>query len=235
MGKTCANQGRAGRAGAWRPRRMVRNIFFTSPLVYRRRGRKKALNFVSPTAYGYETNALLLTRRQAKPLFHFCLPIIAWVFLKVKFIFEARMDKARRKRPDETGCSVSNKSTRCQENECFIFLNCIIFLCRPSKGLALRRVRSANFQFAVASRANALPSFVTFGDGRSEAAFTRLEVRGRPKGPRRTGTPTRRSRGWGEKENDRGSGHLGRSSNRQSRFCGLDMKGPRPLHTSPEQ
>ena len=74
---------------------------------------------------------------------------------------------------------------------------------------------------------------VTFGDGRSEAAFTRLEVRGRPKGPRRTGTPTRRSRGWGEKENDKGSGHLGRSSNRQSRFCGLNMKGLRPLHASP--
>ena len=74
--------------------------------------------------------------------------------------------------------SVSKKSTRCQENECFIFLSCIIFLCRPSKGFALRRVRLANFQFAVASRANALPSFVTFGDGRSEAAFTRLEARG---------------------------------------------------------
>ena len=58
---------------------------------------------------------------------------------------------------------------------------------------------------------------VTFGDGRSEAAFTRLEVRGRPKGPRRTGTPTRRSRGWGEKENDRRSGHLGRSDGAASK------------------
>ena len=52
------------------------------------------------------------------------------------------------------------KSTRCHENEFFIFMSCIIFLCRPSKGFAFRRVRSANFQFAVASRANALPSFV---------------------------------------------------------------------------
>ena len=131
--------------------------------------------------------------------------------------------------------SVSKKSTRCQENEYFIFLSCIIFFCRPSKGFALRRVRSANFQFAVASRANALPPFVTFGDGWSEAAFTRLEVRGRPKGPRRTGTPTRRSRGWGEKKNDIGSGHLGRSSVRQSRPCGLNMKGLRPLHASPKR
>ena len=73
---------------------------------------------------------------------------------------------------------MSKKSTRCQENEYFIFLSCIIFFCRPSKGFALRRVRSAKFQFAVASRANALPPFVTFGDGRSEAAFTRLEARG---------------------------------------------------------
>jgi hypothetical protein len=55
------------------------------------------------------------------------------------------------------GFSVSKKSTRCQENECFIFLSCIIFLCRPSKGVALRRVRLANLQFAIASRANALP------------------------------------------------------------------------------
>ena len=58
---------------------------------------------------------------------------------------------------------------------------------------------------------------VTFGDGRPEAAFTRLEVRGRPKGPRRTGTPARRSRGWGEKENDIGSGHLGRSDGAASK------------------
>ena len=34
-------------------------------------------------------------------------------------------------------------------------------------------------------------------------------------------------------ENDIRSGHLGRSSNRQSRFCGLNMKGLRPLHASP--
>ena len=58
---------------------------------------------------------------------------------------------------------------------------------------------------------------VTFGDGQSKAAFTRLEVRGRPKGPRRTGTPARRSRGWGEKENDKGSGHLGRSDGAASK------------------
>ena len=79
-----------------------------------------------------------------------------------------------------------DKVNTLRKNEIFIFPSCIIFLCRPSKGFALRRVRSANFQFAVASRANALPPFVTFGDGRSEVAFTRLEVRGRPKGPRRT-------------------------------------------------
>ena len=48
-------------------------------------------------------------------------------------------------------------STPFEKMKFFIFSSCIIFLCRPSKGFALRRVRSANFQFAVASRANALP------------------------------------------------------------------------------
>ena len=50
-----------------------------------------------------------------------------------------------------------DKVNTLRKNEFFIFSSCIIFLCRPSKGFALRRVRSANFQFAVASRANALP------------------------------------------------------------------------------
>ena len=63
---------------------------------------------------------------------------------------------------------------------------------------------------------------------RSEAAFTRLEVRGRPKGPRRTGTPARRSRGWGEKENDRGSGHLGRSSGAASKSPILPSRSAKP-------
>ena len=40
---------------------------------------------------------------------------------------------------------------------------------------------------------------------------------------------------WQRPENDIGSGHLGRSSNRQSRFCGLNMKGLRPLHASPNE
>ena len=79
--------------------------------------------------------------------------------------------------------SVSKKSTRCQENEYFIFLSCIIFLYRPSKGFALRRVRLANFQFAVASRANALPSFSPLATAGRRPRLRGWRFEDGPKGP----------------------------------------------------
>ena len=93
-----------------------------------------------------------------------------------------------------------DKVNTLRKNEIFIFSSCIIFFCRPSKGFALRRVRSANFQFAVASRANALPSFVTFGDGRSEAAFTRLKARGQRLSAPQGRNPGQVKRGPGREE-----------------------------------
>ena len=69
-------------------------------------------------------------------------------------------------RSDKRGCplpeqhpSVSKKSTRCQENEYFIFLSCIIFLCRPYPSDGRLRVRPCGLLRSVLgpSRANALP------------------------------------------------------------------------------
>ena len=106
-------------------------------------------------------------------------------------------DQHRRFRASVLGV---DKVNTLRKNEIFIFSSRIIFLCRPSKGFALRRVRSANFQFAVASRANALPSFVTFGDGRSEAAFTRLEARGQRLSAPQGRNPGQVKRGPGREE-----------------------------------
>ena len=54
---------------------------------------------------------------------------------------------------------MSKKSTRCQENEFFIFLSCIIFLCRPYPSDGRLRVRPCGLLRSVLgpSRANALP------------------------------------------------------------------------------